>query len=87
MNADRTKLAVRATVVGYRSARETGEDVGGSRGKEITQGANARAQEILDTIDDEGTDAADERASARRELDDDSRRAFQIQDPSPTPRR
>ena len=87
MDADRTKLAVRAAVVGYRSARETGELVGGQRGEEIKQGAKARTHEILDAIEDEGTDADDEKASARRELDADSRRAFEIGERSPTTRR
>ena len=87
MDADRTKLAVRAAVVGYRSARETGELVGGQRGEEIKQGAKARTREILDAIDDEGTDADDQKASARREVEGDSRQAFEIREPSPTERR
>jgi hypothetical protein len=68
MNADRTKLAVRVTVAGLRSAKDTGEKVGGPRGKEITQTAKARAAQILDQIDEQGTDADDERQAARREL-------------------
>jgi hypothetical protein len=83
-DADRTRLAVRAALVGYRSARQTAELVGGQRGEEIKQGAKTRSREILDAIDDQGTDADAEKASARRELDADSRRAFEIADRSPT---
>ena len=71
-------------MVGHRSARETGELVGGQRGEEIKQRAKARTREILDAIDHKGTDADDEKASARRELDADSRRVFEIGDRSPT---
>jgi hypothetical protein len=87
MDADRTKLAVRVAHVGYRSAKQTAELVGGERGAEIEQGAKARTREILEVIEEEGTDADDEKAAARRELDGHSRQAFQIEERSPTTRR
>lgn len=69
MNASRTKLAVRTVVVGYRSAKTTAESVGGAPGEEIEAKAKVRAGEILDEIDNAGTDAEPERAGARRELE------------------
>ena len=80
MDADRTKLAARAALVGYRSAKKTAELVGGLRGQEIKQGARARTREILDGIEQEGTDADEEKALIRRELEADAPKAFQIED-------
>jgi hypothetical protein len=71
---------------GLRSARETEEQVGGTRGKEITQTANQRAGQILDEIDREGTNADEEMREARREVDRGSRRAFRIDEGSATRR-
>jgi hypothetical protein len=69
LNKGRTKLAVRTVIVGYRSARSTAQEVGGPRGHEIAERAKARAGEILDQLDHEGTNAEDERRTAREELD------------------
>jgi hypothetical protein len=68
MNQSQTKLAVRTVVVGYRSAKDTARLVGGSRGDKITARAKAKAHEILDAIDLDGTDAENEREAARREV-------------------
>jgi hypothetical protein len=87
MDADRTKLAVRVAHVGYRSAKQTAELVGGERGAAIEQGAKARIREILEVIEEQGTDADDEKAAARREVDGDGRRAFQIGEVPHTARR
>jgi hypothetical protein len=69
VNHSQTKLAVRTVVVGYRSARDTARLVGGSRGNEIAAQAKARAKQILDEIDDHGTDAENETEAARREVE------------------
>jgi len=69
MNHSQTKLAVRTVVVGYRSAKDTARLVGGERGDEINARAKARANEILDEIDDQGTDAEHEKHAARREVE------------------
>jgi hypothetical protein len=68
MNHSETKLAVRTVVVGYRSAKDTARLVGGSRGDEIKARAKTKAHEILDAIDQDGTDAEDEKQAARREV-------------------
>ena len=68
MNHSETKLAVRAVVVGYRSAKDTARLVGGPRGDEIKSRAKAKAHEILDAIDHDGTDAENEKEAARREV-------------------
>ena len=69
MNQSQTKLAVRTVVVGYRSAKDTARLVGGPRGNEIQARAKARAKQILDEIDDKGTDAEQEKGAARREVE------------------
>jgi hypothetical protein len=69
MNHSQTKLAVRTVVVGYRSAKDTARLVGGPRGNEIEARAKARAHEILDAIDDNGTDAENEKEAPRREVE------------------
>lgn len=69
MNHSQTKLAVRTVVIGYRSAKDTARLVGGPRGDEIKARAKAKAHEILDAIDDQGTDATDEKDAARREVE------------------
>jgi hypothetical protein len=69
MNHSQTKLAVRTVVVGYRSARDTARLVGGSRGNDIAARAKVRANQILDEIDEHGTDAEHEREAARREVE------------------
>jgi len=69
MDAGRTKLAVRVAVVGFRDAKATAKRVGGSHGQEIEQGAKSRAHEILDQIENEGTNADEEKQAARREVD------------------
>lgn len=68
MDKSRTKLAVRATVVGYRAVKATADQVGGPRGDKIAANAKTRAVEILDDIDEHGTNAKDERQAARREV-------------------
>jgi hypothetical protein len=50
MDADRTKLAVRTVVSGFRSARSTAEHIGGERGAKIKLQAKTRAAEILDEV-------------------------------------
>ena len=69
MNQSETRLAVRAVVVGYRSAKDTARLVGGSRGNEIAAQAKARANQILDEIDEHGTDAENDKEAARREVE------------------
>jgi len=86
MDPDRTKLAVRVVVGGFRSAKATGEQLGGSRGEEIAHTAKTRASQILDEIDESGTDADEEKREARREVNGGSRRAFKIDVGSSTPR-
>jgi hypothetical protein len=86
MDADRTKLAVRTVVGGLRSARSTAEQIGGERGVQIKQHAKVRAAEILDEIEEQGTDADDEKLVARRELEGEGRQAFEIGERSPTRR-
>jgi hypothetical protein len=69
MDRSRTKLAVRTVLVGFRAAKVTAEQVGGLRGEEIAATAKRRAGEILDEIDQYGTNAEDERRMARREVE------------------
>ena len=69
MNHSQTKLAVRAVVVGYRSAKDTARLLGGSRGSKIAAQAKAKANQILDEIDHQGTDAENEKEAARREVE------------------
>ena len=69
MDESRTKLAVRAVIVGFRSARDTARLIGGQRGNDIAAHAKARAHKILDAIDDHGTDAENEKEAARREVE------------------
>jgi len=87
MDADRTKLAVRTVLGGFRSARSTAEQIGGEHGAQIKQHAKARAAEILDEVEERGTDADDEKLVAWRELEGDSRHAFEIAETSATERR
>ncbi len=69
MDPSRTKLAVRTVLVSFRAAKVTAEQVGGLRGEQIAATAKRRAGEILDEIDQYGTNAEDERRVARREVD------------------
>jgi hypothetical protein len=52
------------------------------RGEEIKPRAKARTRDVLDAIEHEGSNADGEKESVRRELDADSRRAFEIADRS-----
>lgn len=70
MDPTRTKIAVRAALVGFRSAKATADKVGGPRGGSMEARAREWAGELLDQIDREGTDAEDEKRAARREIND-----------------
>jgi hypothetical protein len=87
MDADRTKLAVWTVVSGFRSVRSTAEQIGRGRGAKIKLQTKTRAAEILDEIGEQGTDADDGKLAAWREVEGDSRQAFEIREPSPTERR
>ena len=69
MSVSRTKLAVRAVVAGYRSVIHAAKRIGGTRGDEMTSSARSRSREILDDIDQHGTNADEDKRAARREID------------------